>query len=330
MISLRESVSELDRFYQIRKNTLECYVAAIRSVAHYAVDLDDKSTEVYRGHLENLASEVSGDDANILAESRATLRGLLRDYRDKAAKFIAGLRDELATSAQALEKILLSFAQADGDSEAKLHAALRGLRATAASPACAGARVAVSSAADSIEQGVEQMRQQHQLAAAQFQAEIQLLHKRIDQLETAAKIDDLSKLFSRAEIEERIGGAAGQAYGLLLMRVSGLRAAEVQFNAAVAAELSGAFGRRLRNCLPASAVIGRWGGEQFIAMLSLPKRELLAASKGISENLSGAYSCLKDGKTVRPSIHVSVAVLDSEAAEAADRTFARVREFFSK
>ena len=77
-------------------------------------------------------------------------------------------------------------------------------------------------------------------------------------------------------------------------------------------------------------MIGRWGAEQFIAMLYLPKRELVAAAKGISEGLSGAYSCLKDGKTVRPTIQVAVAVLEREPAEAADRTFARLGAFFAK
>jgi GGDEF domain-containing protein len=329
MISLRESVAELDRFYQIRKATLECYAAAIRGVAHYAVELDEKSTGVYRGHLENLASEIADDDPDALAESRATLRGLLRDYRDKATRFIAGLRDELATSAQALETILSSLAQADGDSEARLCSDVRGLRQIAALPACAAARAPLTAAVDSIEQGVEQIRRQHQLATAQFQAEIQLLHRRIDHLETAAQIDDLSKLFSRSEMEERIKCAAGE-YGLLLIQAGGLRAAEVQFDSSVAAELAGAFGKRLRNCLPPQTAIGRWGAEQFIATLDLPKRELVAAAKGISGNLSGAYSCLRDGKTVRPTVQVAVAVLDREPAEPPDRTFTRVREFFAK
>jgi GGDEF domain-containing protein len=97
----------------------------------------------------------------------------------------------------------------------------------------------------------------------------------------------------------------------------------------VAAELTGAFGRRVRNCLPAEAAIGRWGAEQFVAMLALPRRELLAMAKGISEGLSGSYSCLHDGKTVRPSIQVSVAVLEREPTAPTDRTFARVREFFA-
>jgi GGDEF domain-containing protein len=327
LISLRESVAELDRFHEVRKATLECYLTAIQGIARYAVELDEQSTGTYRLHLENLASEVGGGDHGALVESRATLRGLLRDYRDQAAKFIAGLRDELATSAAALEKILSSLADADGDSETRIRVTLKGLREIASSQDCAAARGPLSAVADSIEQGIEQIHRQHRLAAAQFQAEIQLLHRRIDQLEAAAKIDDLTKLLSRSEMEERIKSAGGGSYGLLLIRVAGLRAAEVQFNATVAAGLTGAFGKRLRNCLPPNAVIGRWGAEQFMAILGLPKRELLSIARRISESLSGSYSCLNDGKTVRPTIQVSVAVLEREPDEPFDHIFSRVREF---
>jgi GGDEF domain-containing protein len=327
VISLRESVAELDRFHEFRKSTLECYVTAIQGIARYAVELDESSTATYRHHLENLAVEVSGEDPAVMVDSRATLRGLLRDYRDRAAKFVAGLRDELATSAAALEKILTSLSETDGDSETRIQGTLKGLRELASSPQCAAAREPLKAVADSIEQGVEGIRAQHRLAAAQFQAEIQLLHKRIDQLEAAAKVDDLTKLLSRSEMEGRIKSAAGESYGMLLVRVSGLRAAEIQFNAAVAAGLTGAFGKRLRNCLPPSAVIGRWGAEQFVAILALPKREILASAKRISESLSGSYSCLNDGKTVRPNVQVKVAVMDREPDEAPDHVLARIREF---
>ena len=328
MISIRQSVAELERSHQLWKTTFDCYVAAIQDVAHYAIDLEEATTGPYRKHLETLAAEVvAGDPAN-LTESRATLRGLLRDYRDKAAKFINDLREELSSGARALEEILKSLTQSDGDHEVRLRASLQRLREICNSPEGAGIRVAALAAADSIGQSVEEMRKQHELSIAQFQMEIHMLHKRIDALEMASMIDSLSKLFTRTEMEERIRTASAEWYALLLIRVSGLRAAEVHFGSPVAAELAGAFGKRLRNCLPADAALGRWGGEEFIAKVSLAKREAFAASKWITENLSGSYSCLKDGKTVRPSLQVSVAVVDREPGEPPQRTSARIAEFF--
>jgi GGDEF domain-containing protein len=328
MISIRESVAELELSHRLRQTVFDCYVTSIRSIAYYAIDLEEAQTAVYRKHLEALADALAADQPAVLIDSRATLRALLRDYRDKAAQFIGELREDLANGTRALEAILKALAQSDGDHDGRLRASLRTLRELSDSPEGGPVRAALIAAADSIGQSVEEMRKQHELTITQLQVEIHMLHKRIDTLETAAMIDSFSKLFSRTEMEERIRTSGGEWFTLLLIRANGLTAAERQFNPAVAAELAGAFGKRLRNGLPDGAVIGRWSAEEFVAKTALPKREALAAAKWITENLSGAYSCLNEGKNVRPSLQVAVALADREAGETAERTLGRLAEFF--
>ena len=186
MISIQSSLSELERSHQIRAAVLDCYVLAIKNIAHYAVELDEELTGSHRKHLETLATEVATGTTEALSDSRATLRGLLRDYRDKAALYLGNLRDELAGTARTLEEILDSLGQADGDHEKNLRAALGKLRQVAAAPGYAALGTVISTAADSIENSLEQLRKQHQLTTSQFLVEIRMLHKRIDALEAAA------------------------------------------------------------------------------------------------------------------------------------------------
>jgi GGDEF domain-containing protein len=328
VISIGQSVAELERSDRLRQTTFDCYIAAIKDAAHYAIDLEDATTGPYRKHMEALAAAAAATDPASLMDTRTTFRGLLRDYRDKAAKFINGLRKELASGARALEEILASLALSDGDHEVRLRASIQRLREIANSPEGAGVGAAVLAASDSIAKCVEEMRKQHDLSIAQFQMEIHMLHQRIDALEMAAMIDSLSTLLTRAEMQERIRTAPAEWYALLLIRASGMRTAEAHFGASAAAELAAAFGKRLRNGLPADAALGRWGPDEFVAKVGMAKREAFVASKWITENLSGAYSCLKDGKTVRPSLQVSVAVVDREPGEPPQRTCARIAEFF--
>src|SRR5208283_1746643 len=98
------------------------------------------------------------------------------------------------------------------------------------SPEGSAVRAAIQATADSIEQSIEQIRKQHQLTVSQFLVEIRMLHKRIDLLETAASLDDLTKLFKRDEIERQIRSASDGSLCLLLVRASGFRQAEQQFN----------------------------------------------------------------------------------------------------
>jgi GGDEF domain-containing protein len=329
MTSIQNSLPELERCHAARDLLLDCYLAAIRNVAHYTVELDDEITAPHRQYLTALAGEVVSGQPEALVESRATLRGLLRDYRDKAAQYLGSLREELAGSARALQEILDSLAQTDSDNEVQLRTELNRLREISksldGSALCAG----ILAAADGIEQSLEQIRQQHQLTVSQFLVEIRMLHKRIDLLETAASLDDLTKLFKRDEMERQIRYASGGKLCLLLVRASGFRQAERQFNRAVAAELAAAFSRRLRNSLPPDAAIGRWSEEGFIAILSVEKPEAMACARRVADHLSGAYACLEQGKTVHPSLQVGVAVVDSQAGDRPERTLKRVKEFLT-
>ena len=330
MISSKEDLAELERYDNLRRLALECYISGIQNMAHYALELDDAITGPYRASLKGLAGEVASGEQSALLDSRSTLRGLLREYRDQASKYLNGLREELAQSARALGEIMETMAQGDDDHREAFRQSIARLREVAALPEARPVSAAVVAATEAVERQVERIREQSQLLVAQFQVEIRMLHRRIDSLEAAAMVDSMSKLLSRAEMEKRIGGAGDEWFSLLVMRVEGLRLAERQWGETAAAELAGALGKRLRSGLPPEAVIGRWGHEEFIAKVTLGRAEALAAAKWLTENLSGAYACLKAGKTVRPVLQVYAAVVDREAEESPARMLRRVAEFFER
>ena len=324
MISIQSSLTELERSHQARRTVLECYCDAVNNIAHYALELDEAVTREYKGHLSALAEEIRASGPESLPNSRATLRSLLRDFRDRSAAYVANLRDELTGTARALEEILDSLNQSDGDHETRLRSALKALRQVAAS------EPAVVKAADSIEESVDAMRKQHQLSVTQFMTEIRMLHKRIDTLEAAASIDQLTNLANRCEMMERIRLAAGKEYCLLLLNARGLLRAEVQFGKEVSEELAAAFAKRLRNSVKAQSEASRWGAEEFVVKVEGKKSDAMALGKWINENLSGQYVCLKAGKTVRPTLQVAVGVVDATAGEEPDRVFRRVDLFFGE
>jgi GGDEF domain-containing protein len=327
MISIRDSLAELEKCHNERDYAVGCYVEAIKNLAHYTIELEPSITEPQRRYLNALAEEAATGKPEALDETRATLRGLLRDYREKTARYLNRLREELDGFARALEQIMSSLAQTDGDHESRLRAALGRLRQVARSPEGSAVRAVVVSAADAIDQSLEQIRKEHQLTVSQLRVEMGVLHKRIDVLEAAASLDQLTELFNRRELEERIRNGPGP-FSLLLARATGIRLAEIQFKPEVAAELTAAFTKRLRNSLPPSAVIGRWGNEEFVAMLSVPVSEATSVAKMIGEQLSGPYACLLAGKTVRPKLQLSVAVVDSDGATP-DRILQRVNGFLA-
>jgi GGDEF domain-containing protein len=315
----------LERYAQDRKIAVDCYRTAIRNLAQYTIDLNREITEPQRKYLEALAESLSDGAPEVLTDSQGTLRGLLRDYRDKASQYLAEMRDELLGTTRALEEILDSLSQSDGDSEQKVRSTASKLREVAARPEAAAIRNALVGAAGTIEESIDQLKKQHQLALAQFQVEIRMLHKRIDSMEAASTIDSLTKLYGRTEFEERLDSAP-PGYCLLLARSVGIRLAESRHGEGVAGELAGAFVRRLRNCLPPVALIGRWSKEEFIALISVPKAEAIKTAKFVGEQLSGSYACIKDGKTLRLTLQLTVAAIES-AGNSPDRVRQQISAF---
>jgi GGDEF domain-containing protein len=116
---------------------------------------------------------------------------------------------------------------------------------------------------------------------------------------------------------------------LLLLTTSGVRLAEARFSPGVAAELAGAFTKRLRNVLPPNTVIGRWSAEEFVAILNAPAAEAIQLARTASAQLSGSYTCLLEGRVVRPDLQVRVAVVEP-AEGGPERLLARVREFLTE
>jgi GGDEF domain-containing protein len=321
MISIRDSVAELERCDARRANAVECYAAAIQSAAQYAVELDAEVTGPHRNHLNALAQEVSSGREDVVEQSRSTFRALLRDYRDKAAEYLNRLREELSATARALQETLSALVQSDGDQETRLRETMRQLRRIAASPGGQAVRMELTAAADGIDASFEEMRNQHRLIVSQFVVEIQMLHRRIETLETAASVDSLTRLHNRTDMEERLR-LTPTGSTLLMARVTGIRLAESRYPADVAAQLAAAFTKRLRNMMPPNAVIGRWANEGFLAILTMKKSDAMALANRIGEHLSGPYSCVLNGKTLRPELRVTVGV-----TEGGDRLRDRVREF---
>jgi diguanylate cyclase (GGDEF)-like protein len=327
MISILNSVNDLDRCHELWDLVLDCYRVAIKNIAHYSIPLEEEVSAQHREYLAAIVGSLDTPTVEVLHESRATLRGLLRDYRDKTSQYLQALRDELSGTARALGQIMDALGQSEGDHDVQLRNALTGLR-TLPLPPGSEIRAAIQGAAKTIEISLDQVRKQHKLTVAQFLVEVRMLHKRIDSLESAACVDGLTKLFTRAEMTDRIKAMEPGAFCLLLLKVNGFKAAQVQYSPEIGDELAGAFSKRLRNSLLPTTAIGRWNLEEFMAVLHMDKTEASAVVKNIAEHLGGSYACLLDGKTVRPAVHLRVALME-KGSETMERLLERVDEFLT-
>ena len=329
MISIQQNLSELERSHQLRKIALECYLSALGNMAHYAIEFDASLTVPHRQYLSTLAAELQEASPEVLSESRSLVRGLLRDYRDKAGQYLAGLRNQLSATAQALREMVEGLSQCDSDHGAKLSDALARLRGTANSPEGRPVRTAVRALADTIEESIEQMRKQHRFTVSQMQTEMRLLHNRIDSLESAAATDDATKFSNRRFLAEYLAATPPEGACFLILKMRGLADARARFGPAIVENVLATFGRRLRNTVPKDAVIGRWSEQDFLAIVpAAAKPADTTLIRRFAEHLSMPYACMQDGKVVRVPMAVTAEILAFPTGATAEHVQASVSEAF--
>ena len=324
MIWIRESSTPPSRPPEESGVALDCYLAAIQNIAHYAVELDAEITGPHVKYLSGLAAEVQAAPSQALPESRSTLRGLLRDYRDKAAQFLGRLRQQLESTANALQETVEALAQSDGDHSTRLRDTLRRVREAAGTPEGAPLRTMLTAAVDSIEGDLAQMRREQQFTMAQLRSEVRILHQRVEALQNAAAMDQASKFSSRRCIEEYVESLPPAGFMVLTLKAHGLAQTRAKYGAAIADELVATFARRMRNCVPKDAVVGRWNEQDFLAVLPVSQSQKKTDLQAVSDHLSMPYACMMAGKVVRISLEVSVEVLP--AAEGPPGTMLRYVE----
>ncbi len=328
MISIRQTLSELEQFHENNGVALDCYLTALKSMAQYTVELEQPLTDAHRQYLITLATEAADGSPEVLRQSRATLRGLLRDYRDRAAQYMGSLRDQLSSTAQSLQEMVESLSQNDTDHSAKLKDGLARLRESALAPEGAPLRAVIGKVADSIEQSLEEICRQHKLTISQFQAELRLLHHRIDSLETAASIDEATRFSNHRFIAEYLSAPLAEGSSILTLKIKGLAPARAKQGAAVAEELIATFSRRLRNTVPKDTVIGRWSDTDFIAIVCAKPAAPIPAKK-IAEHLSMPYVCMANGKVARIPLEVTAEYLTGVGNYTAEELLAKVVAAFA-
>jgi GGDEF domain-containing protein len=83
-----------------------------------------------------------------------------------------------------------------------------------------------------------------------------------------------------------------------------------QYGTGIEVPLIAAFAKRLASLVEASAVVARWGDEEFAILLPGTRANCETAGKRIGEQAGGQYVCGNAGNVVRPMVQVEAHLID--------------------
>ncbi|HTW67034.1 MAG TPA: diguanylate cyclase [Bryobacteraceae bacterium] len=298
MISLRKTATELDRLEEFHRTAVNCYSQALHSSGQYAVELDAAEAARFREQLEALRDKLQAEaDARQLEAVHSSFEAELKEYGDKTRAQIQRLRKDIEAAAAAVETFAGSVNESEVQLESGLKRELQTLKKSAASEDIREMRGAIESAAAKIGASVEQMRASNQLAIAQLKDEIRLLHQEVRTARAQADPAIENRQVDR-KIDELI--RKNTPFSVLLVVVRNFDGLKNCFSAIVIASAVRNFQARFESILPSGAMVGRWGKDQFAAVLGTPPANAMDMSSDVVRKLSAPF--LEEEKGISQSV----------------------------
>lgn len=312
MISIRKSVSQLERLEQLRRLCMSGYVSAIRAAADYAIELDPSNTTEFRENLTRIREQLESAEVEEDYQSvQSSFRGEMRLFRDRSAEWIERMAEELRASAVAMQTLAGSLASNGDDHESKLQASLRSLDQVQQSEDLVFIKKVTHEASLSISESWEQLRRANQLVTAQLHDEIRSLHREIDAERKALFTDPSSGAWNREKLSVRIDDnlRGNEAFCLVMIVIGNLKRLTASYSRGVLDATLKALVKRIHGTVGRDAMIGRWSEDQFAVLLELEPSYAMTLATEIGKDLSSHFSIQENGVARSLSLHVSTSVL---------------------
>ena len=313
MISLKQSVSELDRLESLQRASMECYRVAVDATGRNAVEIDPATTREFREELRALAGEVGGaGSADELRRSRVTFLAALEDYSGKAGRYVSALREKVSATTRALAQVVESIRRGSED-ERRMQLGLGQLHAIAQDPDIARICPELNRAVATVEESFSQIKKHNQLVVTQLRGEIDSLHEALDSAREEAARDPVSGVLNRNGLLSRIREEInrGRLFSLVFVWASNLEYVHRRYGSEVRDQTLARFGRRLVEMAGPDAGVGRWGEDRFAVLVSRPKPEAMWLTESFSQELPGPYAVEQGGRSREIRVRLKTGVIET-------------------
>ncbi len=162
-------------------------------------------------------------------------------------------------------------------------------------------------------------------SAEEMQSELRAVQGRLHEAESLAASDWLTGLANRREAENLIVHRiqAGQPFCILLFDLDNFKQVNDWHGHDVGDHLLKAFSHRLAGQFRPNDVVCRWGGDEFLVVMSAAIPDALGRASVVAERLSGPYAMESASGAVNICVSASVGVAQHEPGESGQELFAR-------
>jgi len=326
MISLKRTLDEIEHHERLFRASLEAYRATLAGLARHIPPMLSDEAESVRARFAQWHKRLGAEpDVETLRQSRQELDQHLRDYRDRLqAVYVQQHREVqeiLATLAQAAT--LLERQNSTYSDNFRLFT--RQLETVSHLDNLAEIRRRLTIQIAQMKTTMEQAARQHEESLNQLRRELQAFQSRLEQAEQLAATDGLTGLANRRECERRLRErlSAGQPFSILLLDLDQFKTLNDRYGHHVGDQVLVLFAHRLREQFRQTDVVGRWGGDEFLAILDCPLGHARHKSAEVRDRVGGWYSVTVAGRPLRILLRVSAGAAEYQPGESLEELYNR-------
>jgi diguanylate cyclase (GGDEF)-like protein len=323
---LKVSLEEIGQRERLFRTSLSCYLSAISSVAQRAVESSRQLADAHGERLRVLGGKCLSDSGPLsLEQSQAALKEGLRDYSQRAEVFFREQEKELRRILGSVEEVAQSFGSNLEGGSAQCQQLAQRLES-------ASHAVELNEVSLKLPDGVAQLRaivdamwRDGRVTVTELRSELQVFQRRLEQAEVLAATDPLTGLANRREAERLLADKvrARQRFCIMLFDLNEFKSVNDRYGHHVGDQVLRIFSRRLVEQYRSQDVVCRWGGDEFLVIVSGDLPAPMKRARGVAERLHGNYSIKSAGREITVDVEASVGIAEHKLGESSEGLFAR-------
>jgi diguanylate cyclase (GGDEF)-like protein len=329
IVSIRQTMDHLDQREQLLETALACYAASIGDVdlrvVRHCQDRHAPEGEEPSADLARLCQALTfSAHPAALEGARQRLSAVLERCETHILRWVGGGAN--------ISEVLTTLEETAGalrDGTERQQTRLRGVAGSIAQTAILddvhAIRAELRSQARQVEAVAEELSVDMRKTIQHLEGEILSYRTRLAQAEVEAATDALTGLANRRHLERTIQAwiEENRPFSLVLVDLDRFKLVNDVHGHLAGDDVLRTFGARLKGRLTEADMAGRWGGDEFLVLLSCSISDAMARVRQWQSILCGRYTLGRDRGSLRLEVGASFGVAERKAGESAQQLFGR-------
>lgn len=318
MLSLKKTIDGLDREQQRFETARQCYLAALSSLEQNAVEVSEDVVHDFRQQLQALHREL-GEDSSIpsLERSRGVLSEALQDYKKRSSQSLLRKEDDLRGILDVLGTAAETLGGHNDAHSSRLKEFTAQLQIVARGTDLAKMRLELTKRVEELRATTDAMWRDNHSSVAGMQAQLSEFQKRLERAESRAMTDSLTGLMNRGEGEDRLQRSLedGKVISVILIDLNGFKQVNDRWGHSAGDQVLKTFAHVLRDSVRPSDLVCRWGGDEFLILLTCNEEIARQRADQLRSKLKITAKLVVLGKVIAVDVGAALGVAQARAGE---------------